>query len=217
MGIPVLIMGKSGSGKSASLRNFKPNEVGVINVMGKPMPFRSQLKTLQTRDYSAIHQVLSSAAAPSIVIDDAGYLITDYFMTRHASTGGGNAVYQLYNELADKYYALITFIQSLPPEKIVYFVMHEDESDSGNIKPKTIGRLLDEKVNIEGLFTIVLRCVGDQQKHVFVTQTSGYDVAKSPIGMFAEIEVDNDLKAVDAAIRTYYFAPQKEEKKSEKA
>jgi len=204
MAIPVLVIGKSGSGKSASLRNFKPGEVGVINVMGKPLPFRSGLQTVQTRDYGEIQRILAASKADSIVIDDAGYLITDYFMTRHANVGGGNAVFQLYNELADRFYTLITSIQNLPSEKIVYFFMHEDESDTGNIKPKTIGKLLDEKVNVEGMFTIVLRCVGDQQKHVFMTQTSGYDVAKSPIDMFPSLEIDNDLKAVDQAIRNFY-------------
>lgn len=204
MGIPVLVLGKSGSGKSASLRNFSPDEVGIINVMGKPLPFKSQIKTVSTRNYDAIHKILSEAKSDSIVIDDAGYLITDYFMTRHANAGGGNAVFQLYNELADRFYSLLVSIQSLPADRIVYVFMHEDENDSGNIKPKTIGKLLDEKVNVEGLFTIVLRCIGDQQKHVFMTQSSGYDVAKSPIGMFDTLEIDNDLKMVDQKIRNFY-------------
>jgi hypothetical protein len=204
MGIPVLVLGKSGSGKSASLRNFSPDEVGIINVMGKPLPFKSQIKTVSTRNYDAIQKILSEAKSDSIVIDDAGYLITDYFMTRHANAGGGNAVFQLYNELADRFYSLLVSIQSLPADRIVYVFMHEDENDSGSIKPKTIGRLLDEKVNVEGLFTIVLRCIGDQQKHVFMTQSSGYDVAKSPIGMFDTLEIDNDLKMVDQKIRNFY-------------
>ena len=204
MAIPVLVIGKSGSGKSASLRNFKPEEIGVINVMGKPLPFKSQIKTAQSKSYEQIDAWLKGSTAPSVVIDDAGYLITDYFMTRHSNVGAGNAVFQLYNELADKFYSLIVSIQHLPAEKIVYLMMHEDENESGSIKPKTIGRLLDEKVNVEGMFTIVLRCIGDQQKHVFMTQTSGFDVAKSPIGMFDELEIDNDLKAVDEAIREFY-------------
>lgn len=204
MAIPVLVIGKSGSGKSASLRNFKKGEIGIINVMGKPLPFKSELPLIQTCNYDSVQKILTEAKTDSIVIDDAGYLITDYFMTKHSSTGGGNAVFQLYNDLADKFYTLIRSIPALPSEKIVYLMMHEDESESGNIKPKTIGKLLDEKVNVEGLFTIVLRCVGDQQKHVFLTQSSGFDVAKSPIGMFDTLEIDNDLKAVDIAIRNFY-------------
>jgi len=204
MGIPVLVLGKSGSGKSASLRNFSPDEVGIINVMGKPLPFKSQIKTVSTRNYDAIQKILSEAKSDSIVIDDAGYLITDYFMTRHSNFGAGNAVFQLYNELADRFYSMLVSIQSLPAERIVYVFMHEDESESGNIKPKTIGKLLDEKVNVEGMFTIVLRCVSEQNKHMFLTQSSGYDVAKSPIGMFDTLEIDNDLKMVDQKIRSFY-------------
>lgn len=215
MGIPVLVIGKSGSGKSASLRNFKSSEVGVINVMGKPMPFKGELKPYTTADYSKVTMAIStpSAKVSSFVIDDAGYLITHEFMSRHSSVGGGNAVFSLYNELADKFYTLVRSVLELPENKIVYFMMHEDKNDFGDIKPKTIGKLLDEKVCLEGLFTIVLRCVTNGQgQHVFVTQTSGFDVAKSPMGMFDQQEIDNDLKAVDAAIREYYNIKQEDKK-----
>ena len=205
MAIPVLILGKSGSGKSASMRNFKKDELGVINVMGKPLPFKNVLAIESTTDYGKVAAVLNAAKVPSIVIDDAGYLITHEFMTRHSTTGGGNAVYALYNEMADKFYNLIRTISNIPWEKIVYLIMHEDKNDFGDIKPKTIGKLLDEKVCVEGLFTIVLRStISGQGKHVFVTQSSGLDVAKSPMGMFADTEIDNDLKAVDVKIREYY-------------
>jgi len=200
-----LIIGKSGSGKSASLRNFKPGEVGIINVMGKPLPFKTSLKTENTTSYSRIMFALKGVKVPALVIDDAGYLITHEFMTRHANVGTGNAVFAFYNELADQFYSLIRLIsEEAPPEIIVYLLMHEDKSDAGDIKPKTIGKLLDEKVCLEGLFTVVLRAVGDQAKHVFMTQSSGFDVAKSPIGMFDTIEIDNDLRAVDIKIREYY-------------
>jgi hypothetical protein len=205
MAIPVLIIGKSGSGKSASMRNFKKEELGVINVMGKPLPFKNALAIESTTDYNKVSSVLLAAKVPSIVIDDAGYLITHEFMTRHSATGGGNAVYALYNEMADKFYSLIRTISNIPWGKIVYLIMHEDKNDFGDIKPKTIGKLLDEKVCVEGLFTIVLRCViNGQGQHVFTTQSSGLDISKSPMGMFKDIEIDNDLKAVDVAIREYY-------------
>ncbi len=205
MGVPVLVIGKSGAGKSASLRNFKPEDVGVINVLGKPLPFRSSLKAVKTTDYATVTATLTGAKAPSVVIDDAGYLITDQFMSEHTNTGKGNTVFGLYNDMADKFYSLVRFIVTgLPDDKIVYMLMHEDKNELGDVKPKTIGKLLDEKVCLEGLFTIVLRAVGDQSKHVFITQSSGYDVAKSPMGMFDAIEIDNDLKAVDAVIREYW-------------
>jgi hypothetical protein len=212
VGIPVLVIGKSGSGKSASLRNFKSSDVGVINVMGKPMPFKSDLKPYPTTDYAKVQLALNSGKVPSIVIDDAGYLITHEFMSRHSNTGKGNAVFELYNDMADKFYSLIRSVLEMPADKIVYFMMHEDKNDFGDVKPKTIGKLLDEKVCLEGLFTIVLRCMTNGQgQHVFVTQTSGFDVAKSPMGMFDSIEIDNDLKAVDAAIREYYNINTKKE------
>jgi hypothetical protein len=206
MAIPVLILGKSGSGKSASMRNFKAGELGVINVMGKPLPFKNSFTPANSTDYGKIMAVLNGAKVHSIAIDDAGYLITNEFMTRHSTTGKGNAVFELYNDLADNFYSLIRFIvEKLPEGKIVYLMMHEEKNDFGDVKPKTIGKLLDEKVCLEGMFTIVLRAaINGQGKHVFATQSSGFDVAKSPMGMFNEIEIDNDLKAVDVAIREYY-------------
>ena len=201
----VLILGKSGSGKSASLRNFQPDEVGVINVMGKPFPFRNQLKSIQTKDYDKIKRALTESKAKSIVIDDAGYLLTDHFMENHANGGKGNAVFSLYNEIGDSFYRFVKFIsEKVPVDRIVYIIMHEDKNDFGDIKPKTIGKMLDEKVCVEGLFTIVLRCQGNSEKHIFLTKSNGYDVTKTPIGLFNEIEIDNDLKMVDKAIRTYY-------------
>lgn len=217
MAISVLIIGKSGSGKSASLRNFPADQLGVINVMGKPLPFRSRLRILCTTDYDTIQHVLVQSKARSIVIDDAGYLITDQFMAGHANIGKGNAVFSLYNDLADRFYRLLRYIaDALPYDRIIYLTMHEDKNDFGDIKPKTIGKMLDEKVCVEGLFTIVLRSVVENGKYLFKTQTSGFDVTKSPIGLFQAEEIDNDLYAVDQAIRTYYNIESKEVPDDEK-
>ena len=206
MSKPVLIMGKSGSGKSASLRNFTPDDIDIINVIGKELPFRSEFKNIyQTDDYAKALAAVKKSSKPAVVIDDAGYLITNQFMKNHASTGAGNAVFSLYNSMADNFWTLITAIKELDaPEKIVYLMMHEEQNDFGAIKPKTIGKLLDEKVCIEGLFTIVLRSEKDGDRYVFKTKTTGLDVTKTPIGMFEEEEIDNDLKMVDATIREYY-------------
>lgn len=204
MGIPVLILGKSGGGKSTSLRNFKEN-IGIINVLGKPLPFKHNLKPFVTDDYAKVKGVLLKAQAQSIVIDDAGYLMTNQFMTGHSSTGGGNAVFAFYNEIGDKFWGLIQFvIHQLPPEKIVYLFMHEDKNDFGDIKPKTIGKMLDEKVNVEGMFTIALRCMNSNGKHIFRTNSDGLDICKSPMGMFDDMEIDNDLAVVDEKIRAYW-------------
>ena len=195
MGVPVLILGRSGSGKSRSIKNFKSEEIGVIKCIEKELPFRNNLKTLNTSDYSQIKGALLKGKALSYVIDDAGYLLTDEFMRRASEKG-----YDKFTELASNFYELINFItRQLPREKIVYIVMHEDENEiTGVVKPKTIGKLLDEKVCVEGMFTIVLRCV----EHKFITNGSG--CAKTPEEMFLEEEIENDLKLVDSTIRDYY-------------
>ena len=200
MAFPVLIIGRSGSGKSRSLKNFKPEELGVIKVIEKEFPFRSELKSVQTSDYPTVKGVLLKAQAQSIVIDDAGYLLTDEFMNRSAEKG-----FDKFTELANNFYDLVKFVQlQLPKEKIVYFIMHENENDvTGEVKPKTIGKLLDEKVCVEGLFTVVIRCVD----HKFYVNNSG--CAKSPEDMFESDEIENDLKLVDTAIREYYFGGNK--------
>lgn len=206
MGIPVLIIGKSGSGKSASFRNFTPDRLGIINVEGKPLPFRSSFKTYNTDSYVKIAEALKTTTTPSLVIDDAGYLITNSFMRGHANAGAGNAIFSFYNEIADQFWKLITLIKSsaIADNRIVYVTMHEDQNDFGQIKPKTIGKLLDEKVCVEGMFTIVLRSVFHDGQYFFRTKTDGFDICKTPIGMFDAEEIENDTKAVDDAIREYY-------------
>ena len=206
MAIPVLIIGKSGAGKSTSLRNCVNNQDwNLIKVLDKPLPFRGKIGTGVTDDYQKIIAWITGSKAKSIVIDDAGYLITNQFMRNHSASKGGNGTYAMYNDLADRFWNLTQFIiNGLPSDKIVYVIMHEEEDQNGNIKPKTIGKLLDEKVCIEGMFTIVLRCTVRDNKHLFITQSDEGAVSKSPIGMFNSLEIDNDLKAVDEIIREYY-------------
>lgn len=202
--IPVLIIGKSGAGKSASLRNLPTMGTVVVNVLGKPLPFRSDLDVIYCDDYNKIAASIARGQFERCIIDDAGYLITNQFMRNHAATGGGNAVYQLYNDLADRYWNLVRTIQTTPGTARVYLMMHEEKTDMGDVKPKTIGRLLDEKVCLEGMFTICLRAIVNNGKHVFRTTSDGFDTAKSPMGMFTDDEIDNDLAAVDDAIVEYY-------------
>ena len=211
MAIPILVIGKSGSGKSTSMRNFKKDEIGLINVLKKPLPFKGKFdSTIETDDYATIMKAILGTDKKIIVIDDAGYLITNHFMRRHSSTGGGNGVFTLYNELGDHFWTLIEFIKNkVSSDKTVYLIMHEDQSESGSIKPKTIGKLLDEKVCIEGMFTIVIRAMVDNERHYFKTQSDGSDVCKTPIGMFEDKEIDNDLKMVDETIRKYYEMEEK--------
>jgi len=206
MAIPVLIIGKSGSGKSASLRNFGEDELALVNVIKKPLPFKKQFKsTICSDDYTDIMKKIFATEKKSIVIDDAGYLITSMFMNNHSKVGGGNAVFSLYNDLADRFWTLIEFIKTrMPDDKIVYIIMHEERNDFGELKPKTIGKLLDEKVCVEGLFTIVLRASVDNGKHIFETQSDGNATVKTPMGLFEDSEIDNDLKMVDDTLREFY-------------
>lgn len=205
MATPVLIIGKSGSGKSTSLRNCVGNDNwNLIRVLNKPLPFKGKVNGWTTDDYQTVMKALGQSKAKNIVLDDAGYLITNHFMRGHSSAGAGNGVFTLYNNIGDYFWNLIQFIIKLPEDKIVYVMMHEDKNDFGDIKPKTIGKLIDEKVCLEGMFTIVLRCIEESGKHLFVTQASDGAVSKSPMGMFETLTIDNDLLLVEKAVREYY-------------
>lgn len=201
MAIPVLILGESGTGKSASLRNFKRGQVAVINVAGKPLPFRSELGTLVTDRYPEIVRALKGMKTPSAVVDDAQYLMANEFMRRSGEQG-----YQKFTDIGKNYWSLIaeTVSRDMPADKIVYFLSHIERDQMGYEKVKTIGRMLDEKITVEGLFTIVLKTHVEDGKYSFCTQNSGADTVKSPIGMFDSPLIDNDLAAVDRVIRDYY-------------
>lgn len=205
MAVPVLIIGKSGSGKSTSLRNCVNDNWNLIRVLNKPLPFKGKINGWSTDDYQTVMKCLIGSKARSIVIDDAGYLITNMFMNGHSSRGKGDQIFTFYNEIGDHFWNLIQFIsQRVPADKIVYIMMHEETNDFGDIKPKTIGKMLDEKVCLEGMVTICLRCIIEGSKHLFVTQSANGAVSKSPMGMFEELTIDNDLAYVDQKIREYY-------------
>lgn len=200
MGIPVLILGESGSGKSASLRNFEPEDVSIFNVAAKPLPFRKKLPMKATSDYSAIQKGIQASQKKSFVIDDSQYLLCFESFAKAKETGYGK-----YTDMALHFYNLVQFvIRQTQPDVIVYFLHHtESDSNTGKVKAKTMGKMLDNQLTLEGLFSIVLMAYTDGKKHVFVTQSDGMTTCKSPMDMFPA-EIDNDLKAVDQAIRTYY-------------
>ena len=200
MGIPCLILGESGSGKSASLRNFEPADVSIFNVAAKPLPFRKKLPSRATSDYSAIMQGISQSQKKAFVIDDSQYLLCFESFAKAKETGYGK-----YTDMALHFYNLVQFvIRQTPTDVIVYFLHHTDtDANTGKIKAKTMGKMLDNQLTLEGLFAIVLMCYTDGKKHVFITQSDGLTTAKSPMDMFPS-EIDNDLKAVDTAIREYY-------------
>ena len=210
MGIPVLVMGESGSGKSASLRNFDPAEIGVFNVASKPLPFRKALKKVDGATYSTILNSLSEPKLKAYAIDDSQYLMAFAAFDRAKESGYGK-----FTDFALDFRKLIdSVIRNTPPDCIVYFLHHTERSDDGHIKAKTIGKMLDNQLTVEGLFSVVLLCRTDGTRHYFETQSDGLSTAKSPMGMF-EREIDNDLKAVDTAIREYWGLNKPETKKQE--
>lgn len=206
MGIPVLVYGKSGSGKSRSLKNFGEKEITLINVESKPLPFRKKFEYIvNTDNYNKIFKAIGKAPTKTIVIDDAGYLLTNMFMRGHAFRGSGASTYDLYNDIGDKFWSLFEFIKKqTPPDVIVYIIMHEEESDSGTVKLKMMGKLLEQKVCVEGMVTIVIRCMCEESRHYFRVRNSGTDITKSPEDMFEHTELENDLKMIDDSIRQYY-------------
>ena len=200
MGIPVLVLGESGSGKSASLRNFEPNDVSIFNVAAKPMPFRKKLPVKSTADYNTIMQGISQSKKKSFVIDDSQYLLCFESFAKAKETGYGK-----FTDMALHFYNLVQFvIRQTPSDVIVYFLHHtETDSNTGKVKAKTLGKMLDSQLTLEGLFSIVLICETDGKNHFFATQSDGNTPAKSPMEMFAAT-IDNDLKMVDQTIREYY-------------
>lgn len=212
MSIPVMIFGASGSGKTYSLKNFQADEIGIISVEKGRLPFRSDLKVIRVpayeksadcksyqqanrAKYAWIMNVIAKSKAKSIVIDDSQYLMANEMFDRSAEKG-----YDKFTQIAANFRELIHFINDLQDdEKIVYFLHHSEPSGDGREKVKTIGKMLDEKLVVEGCFDIVIYCTD----HKFITQSDGQSTAKSPEDMFP-LEIPNDLKEVDRAIREYY-------------
>lgn len=199
MGIPVLVIGASGSGKSTSMRNFEENEVGIFNVAGKPLPFRKKLPKVDSATYSKIIKALSKPTKKTYIIDDSQYLMAFGMFDRAKETG-----YTKFTDIALDFKNLITFIiNDTPADTIVYFLHHTETDEAGRTKAKTSGKMLDNQLTVEGLFSIVLLAQTDGINHKFITQSDGFTTAKSPMEMF-EREIDNDLKMVDKAIREYW-------------
>lgn len=212
MGQCVLVLGNSGSGKSTSLRNFEPGEVGVLNVMGKRLPFRKKLPTVDHATYGAIQQALQRNALHAYVIDDSGYLMQLENFRRAKETGYGK-----FTEMALNFERVIEWAQATDDDTIVYLLHHYDEPDAHGVRrPKTIGKMLSEKFNIEGACPIVIESTILDGKHVFVTKGDGFNCAKAPMDMLPDV-MDNDLKQVDTLIREYWdmapLEPAKEAKK----
>lgn len=209
MSIATMILGQSGTGKSTSLRNLDPTKTLLIQCVKKPLPFKSNWTEVSAENQSGnimvrsdsekIISAMERTSRDIVVIDDFQYLLAQEFMNRSHETG-----YAKFTEMARHYYDVLMKASSLADHKRVYLLSHTEQSESGQVKAKTIGKLLDEKITVEGLLTIVLRTHVINGNYKFSTQNSGQDTVKTPMGMFEQELIDNDLSAVDSAICEYY-------------
>lgn len=215
MGLPVLVMGESGAGKTYSLKNFEIDEVSIFSVEKSRLPFQKKLPLLPHATYGAINKVLSGELnKKAYVIDDSQYLLVNE-MFDGMNSGANN--FDLYKKLAMNFRNLVHFINDKLPEDVIVYFLHHTETDknTGKITAKTVGKMLSDVLTVEGCFDIVLMAKLDGQDHIFLTQTDGLSTCKSPEGMF-EREIPNDLKAADVRIREYYGYETKPVKKSKK-
>lgn len=209
MGIPCLILGESGSGKTFSIKEMNPEEVGIFSVRKGTLPFPEgrNFKICKKADYDVIYRVLAKPTLKAYVIDDSQYLmVNEYF--RKANDSG----YQKYTSIGKNFSDLLEYIAyKVPDDVIVYFLHHTQQTGDGKIKAKTVGQMLDNYLTLEGCVDICLLCQTDGSSHYFLTQSDGSNTAKSPEGMF-DLKIPNDLAAVDARIREYWSLNEKEEK-----
>lgn len=199
MGVLVMVVGKSGSGKSTSLRNFEDGEAAIFNVAGKPLPFRKRLAKADRCGYKSIEASLRANKLRAYVVDDSTYLMQFSNFAKAKESGYGKFV-----DMAVEFERLLEAAMATNDDTVVYFLHHPDVDERGNVKPKSIGRMLDEKLCIEGLFPIVIACEVRDGRHVFSVEPDERGIAKAPMGMFESAVFDNDLKAVDAAVREYW-------------
>ena len=213
MSTAILILGESGTGKSASLRNLDPAHTLLIQAVKKPLPFRSAGwkylpepgGNMYVSDQSEqIINAIRKTRKSVIVIDDFQYIMSNEFMRRVTDVEIGNAAFAKYNEIARHAWDILTASSSLPDNKRVYILSHTSTDDFGRTKIKTIGKLLDDKIVIEGLVSIVLKTVVMNGAYLFSTRNSGSDTVKSPIGLFEADFIDNDLALIDSNIFEYY-------------
>lgn len=217
MSIATLILGKSGTGKSASLRNFNPADTLLLQVVRKPLPFRSAGwgyfhkdtnptgNIIVTDHWETIIKALRGTKRKVIVLDDFQYLLANEYMRRTDERG-----YEKFTDIGRHAWEVITACSDLAADVRVYVLAHTDTNDVGETKMKTIGKMLDEKITPEGLFTIALRTAVTDGRYQFTTRNNGSDTVKAPMGLFDAEKIDNDLAAIDAAICTYYDIHHKE-------
>lgn len=210
MSIATLILGEPGSGKSTSMRNLNPSEVLLIQAIKKPLPFKSaswKPATKESPDGSVfvsdktevIIKAMQRTKKKIIVIDDWNLTMTNEYMRRSTEIG-----FQKFADIGRSAWELMTTATQLPDDVRVYMLGHTEQNDNGQTKAKTIGKMIDQTCPVESMFSIVLRTAVINTQYVFHTQSNGQDTCKSPIGLFTDQVIDNDLAAVDASICDYY-------------
>lgn len=210
MSIATLILGNSGSGKSTSLRNLDPSKTLLIQCIKKPLPFKakgwktrltikSEGNVIQTDDPHLIEKLMRTSPHDVVVIDDYQAVMVNELMNRSSEKG-----YDKFSDIGKHAFDIFRAAGDLAANRRVYLLAHTQTDDFGQVRMKTVGKLVDQTLVPEGYFTIVLRTEVVNSNYRFATQTNGQDCAKSPIGMFAEQHIDNDLAAVDAAITEFY-------------
>lgn len=210
MSIATLILGTSGSGKSTSLRNLNPSKSLLIQCIKKPLPFKaggwkqklsmkSDGSVIQSADPALIERAMRTSGADVIVIDDYQAVMVNELMSRSSEKG-----YDKFTDIGKNAWNIFNAAGALPEHKRVYILAHTQTDEFGNVRMKTVGKLVDQHIVPEGFFTIVLRTEVINGNYMFSTQTNGQDCCKSPIGMFEERHVPNDLAQIDSAIVNFY-------------
>lgn len=201
MGVPVLIAGESGSGKSFGIKGLKPGEVGIFSVEKGRLPFKGDYKVKTRATYKDISSIFKDPKLKRYVIDDSQYLLVNELFDRAKEIG-----YQKYTDMAVAFRNLIHNVNYLLPDDVIVYFLHHTETDgnTGKVKAKTVGKMIDQYLTLEGCFDIVLFAEVDSDGHHYVTQSDGFTTAKSPDGMFSELKIPNDLGIVDKAIREYW-------------
>jgi hypothetical protein len=204
----ILIVGESGSGKSTSLRNLNGKETVLINALNKPLPFRGGAKKFGTNaiftDNSRIivqkiQEAEKNKNIKLIVVDDFQAIMTNAYMSTIENKG-----YEKFTKIGKSIWDIVNAANGCRGDLKVVLLAHAETDVNGKIKCKTVGKLVDEKISLEGMCTVVLHSKVANGKYTFLTQNDGTSIAKSPMGMFQTIEIDNDLVEVVKAIDSYY-------------
>jgi hypothetical protein len=210
MAIVTLILGTSGTGKSTAMRELDPAQTLLIQALKKPVPFKRNGWGYLSKENAAGNIIVSDKSGdiinymrrtkrPVIILDDFQYTMANEFMRRSDEKG-----YDKFTDIGRNAWEIMNAAAALPDHVRVYILSHTEETDAGKTKMKTLGKMLDDKVCLEGMVTIVLQTDVLDRDYRFVTQSNGRTTCKSPMGLFETDTIPNDLAAVDAAISDFY-------------